>query len=81
MMLQHELESFAAICRRHGLSADQFRVAADDYSEVIDGQGALGREVVVTHLASACRRCYLRDHFSTWLEAFERDVIAGRYSG
>jgi hypothetical protein len=81
MMQEYELESFAAICVRHGLSADQFRVSDDDYSEVIGGHGVVSREVVVTHLASADRRRYLHDHFSNWLVVFESDVSGGRFSG
>jgi hypothetical protein len=77
-MMQHaEFDRFTAICRRHGLSADQFALSGDDAVARCDGRAAVISEVVVTHHPSTIRRWYLRDHFFDWLDAFERDALAG----
>lgn len=44
MMRESELERFGAICRRHGLSAEQFQVGVEDYCEFIDGEGVWGEK-------------------------------------
>jgi len=77
-MMQHaEVDRFTAICRRHGLSAEQFGLNDDDVVARFDGRAVLNSEVVVTHHPSTIRRWYLRDHFFDWLDAFERDALAG----
>lgn len=80
MLQQTEYEQFALVCRRQGYSAHQFDLFADDFGEVAGGQVAIARDVVVTHLDSATRRRYVRDHFASWLDAFEADLRAGRFS-
>ncbi|MHA7680835.1 hypothetical protein [Cupriavidus sp. PET2-C1] len=70
-----ERENFESACARHGFVPEDFDVAAEEGTPLADSLNHTLREITVTRVIGSEVRRYPDGAGSSWIAAFEQDLL------
>lgn len=70
-----ERENFESACARHGFVPEDFDVAAEEGTPLADSPNHTLREITVTRVIGSEVRRYPDRAGSSWIAAFEQDLL------